>query len=68
MFNPCVHYGIPCDAGTAGNCVCRNRFFASPVQTAGYKPVEYSKAQHAIKTETYRVVTPGDETAEPPAS
>lgn len=31
-----------------------------PVQTVGHKPVEYSKSQHAVKTETYRLVTPND--------
>lgn len=30
MANPCMHYGIPCEAGTEGNCVCRKRFFAAP--------------------------------------
>jgi hypothetical protein len=27
MANPCMHYGIPCEVGTEGNCVCRKRFF-----------------------------------------
>lgn len=32
MGKPCMHYGIPCEAGTEGNCVCRKRFFASSPQ------------------------------------
>lgn len=32
MANPCMFYGIPCDAGTEGNCVCRKRFFDAPSQ------------------------------------
>jgi hypothetical protein len=27
---PCMFYGIPCEAGTEGDCVCRKRFFSSP--------------------------------------
>jgi hypothetical protein len=30
MGNPCMHYGIPCEVGTEGNCVCRQRFYATP--------------------------------------
>lgn len=33
VAKPCMHYGIPCEAGTEGNCVCRKRFFASPPST-----------------------------------
>lgn len=32
----------------------------APFQTVGSKPVEYSKSQHAVKVETYRVVAAGD--------
>lgn len=36
MANHCMHYGIPCDSGTDGNCVCRQRFFApSPTHEVG---------------------------------
>jgi hypothetical protein len=27
---PCMHYGVPCEVGTEGDCVCRKRFFSSP--------------------------------------
>lgn len=30
MGKPCMHYGIPCEVGTEGDCVCRKRFYASP--------------------------------------
>src|SRR6266702_712335 len=30
---PCTHYGIPCDAGTEGNCVCRKRFYTGKPMT-----------------------------------
>ena len=29
MTKPCTVYGISCDAGTEGDCVCRKRFSAT---------------------------------------
>ena len=29
MANPCMLYGIPCEAGTEFDCRCRKTFFAS---------------------------------------
>lgn len=53
MYYQCNHCGA---TWTVNNMICISCPFcwAGPHrQTVGHKPVEYSKSQHAAKTETY---------------
>lgn len=50
MDKPCMFYGIPCEAGTEGDCVCRKRFFSSP----------RSLAQVARETEEAQLASQSD--------
>jgi hypothetical protein len=38
---PCTFYGVPCEVGTEGNCVCRRRFFIADNEP---KTVSFSAA------------------------
>ena len=76
MANPCMFYGIPCEAGTEGDCVCRKRFFSSPRPLASVvrespeaQAVEANRCEHGVwmADRCYKCDPPsqGDTAAEP---
>jgi hypothetical protein len=41
---PCTFYGIPCEAGSEGNCICRRRFFRS-------EPLKHGQLERLARSE-----------------